>query len=114
MSSSERNWLATVRGRAGIAVDQALFYATAGIAFAGVHNTFCYYSDCDASQYNAKSDSSKVGFAGGAGVEFAVDDQMTLDFSYLFVGLPTTKTHRVGTGGSPGDPINFDSSANLI
>ena len=39
------NWLATVRARAGWAVDRVLFYGTAGGAFANVQTTYSRRSD---------------------------------------------------------------------
>jgi outer membrane immunogenic protein len=75
-------WIATIRGRAGIAIDRALLYGTGGVAFteasdnvtaAGVGTLF------SASSVNA-------GWTIGAGAEFALAQNWTARVEYLYVG----------------------------
>src|SRR5262245_11688032 len=39
-TAAQYDWLGTVRGRAGYATGQALFYATGGLAFGGVRHSY--------------------------------------------------------------------------
>ena len=41
-ASYDVNWLASVRGRTGIALDATLFYLTGGVAFGQVQNNFAF------------------------------------------------------------------------
>lgn len=82
--TTDINWLGTLRGRVGFAADAALIYATAGLAIAGVENA-------DDDTTNAAppfvSSNTYVGWTAGAGVEFAVSDNMTVKAEYLYVDL---------------------------
>src|SRR3569832_386016 len=61
---------ATVRGRAGLAIDQTLIYATAGLAFAHVENTTLLGDPTLVTR--ASEDKWKTGLAVGGGLEFAL------------------------------------------
>lgn len=75
-ATNELTWMATFRGRAGIAFNKVLVYGTAGLALGGIENKWGYgdasrtgigsFSD---SQF--KVDSVRAGFVYGGGVEFA-------------------------------------------
>lgn len=82
--TTDINWLGTLRGRVGFAADAALIYATAGVAIAGVENA-------DDNTANVAppfvSSNTYVGWTAGAGVEFAVSDNMTVKAEYLYVDL---------------------------
>ena len=72
------SWLATLRGRAGYAVDRFLAYGTAGAAFGDVR---AGYSN------HAVSAATKSGWTVGAGVEVAIAPHWTAKAEYLFVDL---------------------------
>ena len=72
------NWLATVRGRAGYAIDHALVYGTAGAAFGDVRANF---------SNGSVSSATEPGWTVGAGVEFAFATNWTAKAEYLFVDL---------------------------
>src|SRR5262249_42079713 len=59
------HWLGTVRGRAGLAVDNVFTYLTAGLAYARTDHSFI-----DLSGTNHDIGTTKVGFAAGAGAEY--------------------------------------------
>jgi outer membrane immunogenic protein len=63
-ASFDVNWLATVRGRLGIASDLTLFYVTGGVAFGGVKNSAVLVSNDTISQSD-----TRVGWTVGGGVE---------------------------------------------
>jgi outer membrane immunogenic protein len=73
------NWFGTARARAGVAVDRALIYATGGLAYGhfngGIQNSTYIGS------------STKVGYALGAGLEYAFTPNFTAKVEYLYTNL---------------------------
>jgi outer membrane immunogenic protein len=69
------NWLSTIRGRAGFAVNRALLYATGGAAFTDVKPS------TGALPYGG---GNEPGWTAGAGVEFAMTDSWTVKLEYLY------------------------------
>ncbi|MGN6750533.1 MAG: outer membrane protein [Xanthobacteraceae bacterium] len=109
------NWLATVRGRAGYAADRALFYLTAGGAFADVQTNF----------NGVTTKHTQSGWTAGAGLEWAFADNWTAKIEYLYVNLgngsvtcATTACIAASTplGGPPGPaiPVSVGLTENLF
>ena len=73
------NWLSTLRGRFGFAVDRVLFYGTAGGAFGNVQTTF----------NGATTTHTQAGWTAGVGVEAAFAENWTAKIEYLYVNLGT-------------------------
>jgi outer membrane immunogenic protein len=72
----------SARGRLGVAVDRALFYATGGAAFAGFDTTYA------APAFVAPSH-TRVGWTVGGGVEYAVTTQWSLRAEYRYSDFGT-------------------------
>jgi outer membrane immunogenic protein len=70
------NWLGSIRGRLGFDGGAFLPYLTAGVAFAGATATD---TDLDISD-----DQTHIGWTVGAGVEFAVADNVSIDLLYRY------------------------------
>ena len=91
------DWFGTVRGRVGFAWDRALLYGTAGLAYGDVHvsnsaafnGRFAGGGAGDPFSLANLSDASKVrlGWAAGAGVDYAVTPNMIFSIAYLHVDL---------------------------
>ncbi|MEO1703340.1 MAG: outer membrane beta-barrel protein [Pseudomonadota bacterium] len=114
---SDWNYLATIRGRVGLAVDNSLIYATGGLAFADVNHQWCYdgAGECGTDVYDFASLGWKTGFAAGAGVEHAIRDNFTIKAEYLYVGLPSQLDHNENYPASGGyNPGSFESSAHMF
>jgi outer membrane immunogenic protein len=76
--STSTDWLGTVRGRLGYAVDRFMPYVTGGVAFGKVK----------ASETGFGSDSStRVGWTAGLGAEYALSENMSWKTEYLYVDL---------------------------
>jgi outer membrane immunogenic protein len=73
---------ATLRGRAGLAFEQTLIYATAGVAWAHIQNTTAFGDPTFAQASEAKW---KTGLAVGAGLEFALTHNWTLRGEYMLM-----------------------------
>ncbi len=79
------NYIATLRGRIGWAMDDTLFYFTGGGAYAqGELNGIVA-----ALPSHLKAD--QFGWTIGAGMEHAVSDRLRLRMEYLYTQFPTTK-----------------------
>lgn len=74
---------ATLRGRAGLALDQTLIYATAGVAFAHTQNTTTLVDGTPFAQ--ASEDKWKTGLAVGGGVEVALTRNWSLKGEYMLM-----------------------------
>jgi outer membrane immunogenic protein len=114
----EWNNLATLRLRAGLALDTTLVYMTAGLASADVNQKYCYSgvdgSNCDSSDYDSAVSGRQSGYAFGAGVEHAFTDKISLKAEYLYVGIPD---HHNETGYNAENDYNnqsWSSSANMV
>jgi outer membrane immunogenic protein len=90
-SSFDVSWLATVRGRAGLAVDATLFYITGGVAFGKVKNDFAIVLFDGTPDRSYTQDDTKVGWTAGAGVEHLLSANWTVRAEFRFVDLGTTK-----------------------
>ncbi|WP_055045642.1 outer membrane protein [Devosia sp. A16] len=97
------NWYGTLRARAGLAVDQALIYATAGAAFVDTSYYYGYVDDF------ASFDGIQVGLTAGVGAEYALSDNMSVKAEYLYIGLPTETVLD-----DSDTPIDFTSSAHVV
>ncbi|HTV30163.1 MAG TPA: outer membrane protein [Xanthobacteraceae bacterium] len=71
-------WLATLRARAGVAWDRVLVFGTAGGA-AGTINT--------SGAGITSGTNTEFGWTAGAGLEFAITDNITAKVEYLYVDL---------------------------
>ncbi|MBB3810503.1 outer membrane protein [Pseudochelatococcus contaminans] len=83
-SQSSVEWYGTVRGRLGFAIDQALIYATGGLAYGGGGNDRSFvYNDAI---FKAKND-IRMGWVAGAGIEYAFTDNISARIEGLYVNL---------------------------
>ena len=80
------DWLASLRLRAGFAVDRALFYATGGVAMAQVDMSF---KSLDG-EIDQSDRETAFGVTLGAGVEFALAEHLTLRAEYRYTELEET------------------------
>jgi len=97
---TQLDWLATFRLRGGIAVDRALFFVTGGVAGGEVTNTFGI--GIPGIGYNktwTRSD-TEWGWTVGAGMEYALTNNISLKAEYLYYDLGDRTIHA-------SDPANF-------
>jgi len=76
--TTQSQWLATARGRAGFAWDRVLFYGTAGGAAGNIQA---------AAGGLPFASSTQFGWTGGAGIEAALFPNVTAKIEYLYVNL---------------------------
>ncbi|MGB6535201.1 MAG: outer membrane protein [Xanthobacteraceae bacterium] len=103
---TSNEWLATLRGRVGYAIDRVLVYGTAGGAGGNIKGTLTTPVG------TVSSDSSEFGWTAGAGVEFAITENLTAKVEYLFVDLSngSLSCSVAVCGATTSVPVSFDSS----
>jgi hemoglobin/transferrin/lactoferrin receptor protein len=85
----EINWLATLRGRVGVAFDRFMVYGTGGLAFAGETERRTQYigtrgPDTTSPSFTEEDDATRVGWTIGGGGEFALTERWSLKGEYLY------------------------------
>ncbi len=77
------DWMATLRPRAGYAVDRTLFYLTGGLALTDL-NFASSYADTAGQSATAGFNKTRVGWVAGAGIEHAFTKNWTAKVEYLY------------------------------
>jgi outer membrane immunogenic protein len=88
-SAAGLRWLGTVRGRAGYAVDRALFYVTGGLAYgdARASSNAANFDGSNTDLFAGSVSGIRVGYTVGAGLEYAVTNNITVKGEYLYYNL---------------------------
>ena len=100
--NSENTWLGTARGRVGYAFDRFLPYITGGAAFGNVDANHPGFSGASSTQ---------VGWAAGAGLEFAVMNNVTAKVEYLHYDLGNFTCGLNCGNGIINDQASFSADA---
>jgi outer membrane immunogenic protein len=79
------NWVATARGRAGLAVDATLFYLTGGLAFGHLQNSVIVPGEIFLHQ-----DTTKAGWTAGVGIEHMLSANWTAKAEFRYVDFGTS------------------------
>ncbi len=94
------DYFGTVRGRIGYAADSFLLYATGGLAYGNVKNSFTGVTTTNV----YTSDALEGGYTAGAGVEYKISSSWSLKAEYLYVNLD--HTNPVDAAGAQAKTIN--------
>lgn len=99
---SDLDYFGTIRGRAGYAVQQTLFYITAGFAYGGLHK----FSDAFGPQ---SFDGTAAGYTVGGGVEYKITPAWSVkgEFQYMNLG----QNNACGSGSCFNAPFNAGEQA---
>jgi outer membrane immunogenic protein len=79
----------TIRGKVGFAMDRVLCYVTGGLALGDVKSTY----DSDGSPSTKKVETT-AGWVAGGGVEFAINERLSLTAEGLFASFDSDGTAR--------------------
>ena len=101
-TSTEADWLGTVRGRLGYATSNLLIYVTGGLAFSDIKVSNSFSDNRAGGGFagaTGASSASKLttGWALGGGVEMALSRNWTLKGEYLYVDLGSVTTNALIT-----------------
>jgi len=102
--TTQSDWLATARGRAGYAFDRILFYGTAGGAFGNLQ------ANSGTLPFNS---TTQVGWTAGAGIEAAIAPNWTAKLEYLYVNLGS-QSCPVGSCSTSGNPTSVSLNENIV
>ncbi|MDX1729966.1 MAG: outer membrane beta-barrel protein [Aurantimonas coralicida] len=112
-TSSDINYLGTVRARVGYAMDSVLLYGTGGLAYAGVDNdatapassgSFAGYT------FDQDKDDTDIGYAVGGGVDVMATNNISFGVEYLYTNLGSNDQTVTGTNGT--NTVSFTSESN--
>jgi len=109
-TSENSHWLATVRPRLGVALNNWLFYATGGVAFSSVAFSQSVFFSASGSTMTGSSTNTLTGWTAGAGVEYGITPDWLLKAEYMFVGFPTQHL----TEFNPAFPTFFATASNRL
>jgi outer membrane immunogenic protein len=99
------DWLASLRLRAGFAVDRLLIYATGGVAVGGVEiSTKHWLFAADSSNKD-----TEWGWTVGGGLEYAFSDDLSARIEYRYTDLGDTSTDVGGDLGT----VDFEAENTL-
>jgi outer membrane immunogenic protein len=103
-NSVKNDWLATVRGRAGFAVDRSLFYVTGGAAFSRLHYAQVY-TDTLAGPTTGGFNVShgQTGWTIGGGWEYAFTNSWSIKAEYLHVRFSNLSATGLITAAGSGN-----------
>ena len=76
------DWEASVRGRAGYAVNTTLFYGTFGAGYAKIDNLF--FTTNTANAFAATGSKNQWGILGGGGIEQKLTKNISIGMEYMF------------------------------
>jgi len=80
-------WFGTLRGRAGVAFNNVLLYATLGLAYGELKGTFLGLDETK----------TEVGWAGGVGAEYGFTPNWSARVEYLYMDLASRSFSITGT-----------------
>jgi outer membrane immunogenic protein len=95
-SLTKETWVATVRGRAGYAVDNLLFYATGGYAAAGVE---AGVKDSNTNLLLASATSTRSGWTAGGGLEWGFLPNWSAKFEVLYMKFNSAAFNTIQAEG---------------
>ena len=86
-AGSELTSLGTVRARLGYGWDRTLLYVTGGWAYGRVESTIDAGFNGDSDRFGLARDVNKSGWTLGAGVEYAITNNLSIKTEYMYVDL---------------------------
>jgi outer membrane immunogenic protein len=105
---TQNDWLSTFRARVGVAFDRVLLYGTAGGAAGDVKANFTNPNIAG----SLSTSSTEFGWSAGAGLEYAITENVTIRGEYLFVDLSNASFGCTAAlcGGAGTVPVSFNTS----
>jgi len=88
----EYDWLASLRVRAGHAMDRVLVYATGGLAFGDVDMSFSFNDG----GFSESETETAFGWTIGGGLDYALTDALSLRVEYRYTDLEDTSFSGIG------------------
>src|SRR6266404_2230385 len=113
----EQNWVGTFRPRFGFAINQFLFYGTAGLAYGNLEHKFTETRPGVATRSKSKSEVD-AGWTVGGGVEYGVASKWTAGMEYLYMSFGDTKLsfpdQTINALTFPASSTTFDDRSHVV
>ena len=103
--SGSIDWLATLRGRAGVALDQVLLYGTAGVAYG---TGSIGLTNLDGAGDDRTADITAPGYVVGVGAEVAIDENLSVKGEYTYTALTMDEVQFDGVPPADYLAVNSD------
>jgi outer membrane immunogenic protein len=104
---TDMDYFGTLRGRLGLAFDRVLVYGTGGLAYAGLDNRVSSATTLlGGTNYAGRSDDSEIGYTVGAGIEYALTNNLTIKGEYLYYDFGRRTVRAAGDTGVAADFID--------
>ena len=116
MFSQDMEWLGTVRGRLGYAMDRTLIFATGGFAYGKVENSVVVRSPVIGLVVSGRDRSVETGYTVGAGIEHAFGTNWSAKLEYLYYDLGDTTT-ALSLAFPPGSHVanaRFENDGHIV
>ena len=98
-ATSDLKWMATIRGRVGLAFSQVLVYGTGGVAFAHFSDNWGL-ADLGANEFS--NSETQTGWVAGGGVEYMFARNWTAKVEGLYADFGSTDLTVINPGGQSG------------
>jgi outer membrane immunogenic protein len=86
-ASVSTDWLYTLRGRLGLAVDRGTFFVTGGLAAGNINFSDTFFHGVNGSVETGSVSQNKSGWTVGGGLEYSLTDNWLAKIEYLYVDL---------------------------
>jgi outer membrane immunogenic protein len=97
------DWVSTMRTRFGFVADRAFIYGTAGLAIGGVSQSSWTTLNVNGATttWTGSKSSTRVGYALGAGIEYALTKQWSIRAQYIYYNLGSSSYSLFSPGATP-------------
>jgi outer membrane immunogenic protein len=99
IATSDLDWMATIRGRVGLAFSQFLIYGTGGVAFAHFSDNWGF-AFLGANEFS--NSETRTGWVAGAGIEYMFARNWTVKVEGLYADFGSTDLTVLNPGGQSG------------
>jgi outer membrane immunogenic protein len=102
-AKADLDWLGTTRGKIGFVAtpdNRLMIYGTGGVAYGGGSSYFNVYDSYYNAYWSGSPSSTRVGWTAGAGVEYAITNNITIGAEYLYVDLGDRTITTVGNAAA--------------
>jgi outer membrane immunogenic protein len=107
--SQKLKWLATLRGRFGVAaMENLLIYVTGGLAVGSIAVSTDFSYPGSINTYVGSATKTKAGWTIGGGAEYALSQNWSIKLEYLYVDLGTTSA--IGIPNPPNPPLYTEAT----
>jgi outer membrane immunogenic protein len=116
--SNRQGWLATIRPRAGVAFNNALFYVTGGVAFGEVSHSYQELRLSTGQNRLFTDTDTRTGWTAGVGAEYKFVPNWSIGVEYLHVDLgSTTIASPASVSGGlpfPASQVRFENKSDIV